>query len=230
MTKIDECYIKPVCGDTAHGSGIVGVEDGCRQESVSVDPCSIPFEYLQFVDTCTCEGENKFQKMCTAGQQRHSLFRAEAQPAKEMVQPKPIEEATVESEEVDESDEPSAEEHTMEMAESLRDAMEEMDSEGFITGVDIKMQDDGTATLNVGYISPPTGDALADGDESIWGNVAQDQEYMEELSRQANRVLPDGWTIDEGSHTDLPIEWVNGRPVPLTDEEGTYTFKLKPSA
>lgn len=215
------CTVKPVCDD----KGLVGVEDGCRRVSVALNPNEFSPEYSPLADRCTCEGENKFKTICEASPRQNPYFR----PAKPAERNEPVMDADDDADDTD-----PTEDRMKEVGNTLAERMMEADEEGFITGSKIRINDDGTASLELGFISPQTGDAAAgtwDGSESLegtWESVEQDQEYLEALAKQAKQFLPKGWSVSESSVSEIPIQMVDGRPVPLENEEGTIKLTLQP--
>ena len=136
MPKVESCQVKPVC---EFEDGIRGVEDHCRQESVSFDGKSIPLEYAHLADSCTCDdnaGQKQLQKMCATKPRKHLMFKKE--------------EKAVEPEKVEEK---SEEYNFQEVCDSFKDVMWELDDEGMINGFEVKIGDDGNSTMELDFFS-----------------------------------------------------------------------------
>lgn len=126
------------------------------------------------------------------------------------------------------------------MGEYLLEDMFERDARGLITSSDVKRQEDASALLEVGFISPELGLAVAEAKSGeinprdVWSlMIGEEEEYLEDLGIKSLSSIPGGWAIYFGDMDGVDGEggvsgWLEDVPIPGEYEELKVFLTLTP--
>ncbi|MBU4485267.1 hypothetical protein KKA47_07610 [bacterium] len=211
MSEVKDCNVIPICNDLGK---VQGVHDECNNECVQ----NVNGEFDPFEGSCACyEANQELQRICSNKPQKRPDTTGPA-----VLTIKDVREQYKEKERV--AEEERLKQEAQRVGDIVKEQMDTLDTDGLITDINTEPQPDGSIRVKLGHISPYTSDAISNGDNpaDVYETINTDAEYFDGIKEQLG--LPEGWTIQENSIIDIPME--NGKLV--GDNESTHEFVISP--
>lgn len=216
MSEVKDCNVIPICNDLGE---VQGVHDECNNECVQ----NVNGEFDPFEGSCACyEANQELQRICSNKPQSSDTTEPAGLTIKDVK-----EEYEQKAREADAAKaaktakEEKLKQEAQHVGDTVREEMDILDVDGLITKINTKPLPDGDLKVAVKYISQYTSDAIFNGNNP-YEEFERDSKYLDQI--KAGLELPEGWTIQENSITDIPME--NGKHV--GDNESTHEFIISP--